>query len=159
MQEAGTMTNKKSPNPEFDKLMACLKSDGTAKIAKATDVFVRIGEFAAETLLVDAENRRLSVRNRLRMLAVVRKIGVPLTLDNLLRLQVLMEDKSYEIATAASEIFADASPAGAAAIPMIGCLTGVPLGRASRKRQRKRTPSIPGLSSFGRRKFSENRLG
>lgn len=153
------MTNKKSPNPEFDKLMASLKSNDATKVAAATDTYVRIGTTSAETLFADAENRRLSVKNRLRMLAVVRKIGLPLSPNNLVRLQVFMEDKSPEIANAAGEILADASPAGAAAIPMIACLTGIPFGRASCKRQRKRTPRTLGLPRCGRRKHSGRLFG
>lgn len=153
------MDKEKSSHPKFDRLMAWLKSDDHAKVASATDVFVRIGVPSAETLLADAENRRLSVRNRLRMLTVVRKIGVPLSMKNLLRLQALMEDKSREVAAAAGEILADASPAGPAAVPMIARLTGVPFGRTSRKRQRKRTPRILGLPHWGRRKFSDQRFG
>ncbi len=133
------MPKKKSVHPLLNEVMKRLKSDDEKKVQQATEVFERIGVSAAEMLLGDADNRRFSVKTRLRMLAAVEKIGVPLSLNNLARLESLMADKSSEVAVAARRILVKADPAGASALLAFSLLAGGPFGFHGRKKSSKRS--------------------
>jgi hypothetical protein len=120
---------------EYQSLLELLKSKNQHEVARAEQVFMRLGSVAALGLLFEARNRRFSIPNRLRFLRLARKVGVPFVKDACYLLQDLIEDRCSEVSLEACQIVVEISPDGEAGVFNLQLITLRPYFFKERQKQ------------------------